>query len=118
MKTENKAILSQGESSTFFRLFIPLLQSVNRAYGIIDDMEERYPAGRLSFRELRSVAQALWKKPEILDEYITARSNQRGLSDEDRRILEGWKHPVTATFCGKILLITIPAKLFSIGFRR
>ena len=40
MKTKDKdsAILSEEDSSTFFRLFIPLLAAVNQAYEISDDL--------------------------------------------------------------------------------
>ena len=47
---------------------------------------------------LRAVAQALWKDTDVLDEYIAAYSEHYGPSDDDLPILEGWKHPVSATF--------------------
>jgi hypothetical protein len=49
-------------------------------------------------KDLKEVANALWEDTGILDEYITAVSEQRGLPEEDRLVLEGWKHPVSATF--------------------
>lgn len=98
MKKENRATLSKEESSTFFRLFLPLLDAVNQAYEISDVLTEQLRAGRPSLRELGKVAEALWKDTDILDEYISAVSEQHGLPDEDRRILEGWKHPVSAAF--------------------
>ena len=49
-------------------------------------------------KDLKTVANALWENTGILDEYIKAVSEQNGLSEEDRLILERWKHPVTATF--------------------
>ena len=98
MKNENRATLSSEESSNFFRLFLPLLQAVNYNYEISDTLEEQLRAGRPSMRDLKEVAAALWEDTGILDEYITAVSEQRGLSEEDRLVLEGWKHPVSATF--------------------
>ena len=49
-------------------------------------------------KELKEVANALWEDTGILDEYIKAVSEQDGLSEEDRLVLEGRKHPVSASF--------------------
>ena len=98
MKNENRATLSSEESSNFFRLFLPLLQAVNYNYEISDTLEEQLRAGRPSMKDLKEVANVLWEDTGILDEYIKAVSAQDGLSEEDRLVLEGWKHPVSATF--------------------
>ena len=98
MKKENGATLSPEESSTFFRLFIPLLQAVNDYYEISDRLEDQLRAGRPSMKDLKEVATALWEDTGILDEYIQALSEQDGLPEKDRLVLEGWKHPVSGTF--------------------
>ena len=98
MKKENGATLSSEESSNFFRLFLPLLQTVNCNYEICDTLEEQFRAGRPSMKDLKEVAAALWEDTGILDEYIKAVSEQCGLPEEDRLVLESWKHPVSATF--------------------
>ena len=71
---------------------------MNTNYEISDALEEQLRAGHPSMKELKEVANALWEDTGILDEYIRAVSEQRGLSEEDRLVLEGWKHPVSATF--------------------
>ena len=98
MKKEIGATLSSEESSNFFRLFLPLLQAVNYNYEISDTLEEQLRAGRPSMKELKEVANAVWEDTGMLDEYIKAVSEQDGLSEEDRLVLEGWKHPVSASF--------------------
>ena len=98
MKKENGATLSPEESDNFFRLFIPLLQAVNYNYEICDTLEEQFRAGRPSMKDLKEVANALWEDTGILDEYIKTVSEQHDLSEEDRLVLESWKHPVSATF--------------------
>lgn len=98
MNTENRATLPCEQSSNYFRLFIPLLQTVNFNYGISDRLEEQLRAGHPDMKDLRAVAKVLWDDTGILDEYIKAVSERFGLSDEDRRILKSWKHPVSATF--------------------
>lgn len=90
MKKENGATLSSEESSNFFRLFLPLLQAVNYNYEISDTLEEQLRAGRPSMRDLKEVAAALWEDTGILDEYIKAVSEQCGLPEEDRLVLESW----------------------------
>ena len=98
MKKENGATLSPEESCNFFRLFLPLLQAVNYNYEISDTLEEQLRAGRPSMKDLKEVANALWEDTGILDEYIKTVSEQHDLSEEDRLVLESWKHPVSATF--------------------
>ena len=71
---------------------------VNTNYEISDTLEEPLRAGRPSMKDLKTTANALWEDTGILDEYIRAVSEQRGLSEEDRLVLESWKHPVSATF--------------------
>lgn len=88
MKKENGATLSSEESSNFFRLFLPLLQAVNYNYEISDTLEEQLRAGRPSMRDLKEVTAALWEDTGILDEYIKAVSEQCGLPEEDRLVLE------------------------------
>ena len=61
MRTKESAILSEEDSSTFFRLFIPLLAAVNQAYEISDDLNEQLLAGRPNYAELLEVAEALWE---------------------------------------------------------
>ena len=98
MKKENGATLPPEERRNFFRLFIPLLQAVNYNYEISNQLEEQLRAGRPSMQDLMAVANALWEDTGILDEYIKAVSEQCGLPEEDRLVLESWKHPVSATF--------------------
>lgn len=52
MKKENGATLSSEESGNFFRLFLPLLQTVNYNYEISDTLEEQLRAGRPSMQDL------------------------------------------------------------------
>ena len=87
MRTKESAILSEEDSSTFFRLFIPLLAAVNQAYEISDDLNEQLLAGRPNYAELLEVAKALWEDTGFMDEYIAQYSEHYGLPDEDRRIL-------------------------------
>ena len=98
MKNINKATLSTEDRKTFFRLFIPLLDFTNQKYEINEYLSEDLRMGRPDTQELKEVADVLWANPETIDEYIEATEKQFGLEEDDRRLLEGWRHPVSGRF--------------------
>lgn len=98
MKYINKATLSPEDRKTFFRLFIPLLDFTNQKYEINEYLSEDLHMGRPDTQELKEVADVLWANPETIDEYIVATEKQFGLEDDDRRLLEGWRYPVSGRF--------------------
>ena len=98
MKNINKATLSLEDRKTFFRLFIPLLDFTNQKYEINEYLSEDLRMGRPDTQELKEVADVLWANPETIDEYIEATEKQFGLEEDDRRLLEGWRHPVSGRF--------------------
>ncbi len=73
MKRENGAILSADARRTVFFLFIPLLDFVNQKYGISDVLSDQIRRAKPDLKELKKAADALWKDPTILDEYIIER---------------------------------------------
>ena len=98
MKNINKATLSPEDRKTFFRLFIPLLDFTNQKYEINEYLSEDLRMGRPDTQELKEVADVLWENPETIDEYIEATEKQFGLEEADRRLLEGWRYPVSGRF--------------------
>ena len=98
MNNTNKATLSPEDRKTFFRLFIPLLDFTNQKYEINEYLREALHMGRPDVQELKKVANVLWENPETIDEYIEATEKQFGLEEDDRRLLEGWRHPVSGRF--------------------
>ena len=98
MKNINKATLSPEDRKTFFRLFIPLLDFTNQKYEINEYLSEDLRMGRPDTQELKEVADVLWANPETIDEYIEATEKQFGLEEDDRRLLEGWRYPVSGRF--------------------
>lgn len=98
MNNTNKATLSPEDRKTFFRLFIPLLDFTNQKYEINEYLREALHMGRPDVQELKKVADVLWANPETIDEYIEATEKQFGLEEDDRRLLEGWRHPVSGRF--------------------
>lgn len=98
MKNIIKATLSTEDRKTFFRLFIPLLDFTNQKYEINEYLSEDLRMGRPDTQELKEVADVLWANPETIDEYIEATEKQFGLEEADRRLLEGWRYPVSGRF--------------------
>ncbi|MEE3428855.1 MAG: hypothetical protein VZQ55_07815 [Ruminococcus sp.] len=98
MSNTNKATLSPEERGTFFRLFIPLLDFTNQKYEINEYLSEDLRMGRPDTQELKEAADVLWANPETIDEYIEAAEKQFGLEEDDRRLLEGWRYPVSGRF--------------------
>lgn len=98
MKRENGAILSVDARRTFFFLFIPLLDFVNRKYGISDVLSDQIRRAKPDLKELKKAADALWKDPTIIDEYIIERKEEVGLGNEHRHILESWRYPINGVF--------------------
>ena len=58
----------------------------------------RFGGGHPDTRELKKAADALWEDPGIINEFIAAVEEQADLEEDDRRILEGWRHPLTGFF--------------------
>ena len=121
MKKENGAFLSPESGRTFFGLFLPLLDFVNQTYEVSDVLYHQVRRGHPDTRELKKAADALWKDPGIINEFIEAVEEQTDLEDEDRRILEGWCHPLTGLFVlerhlsrGSIFIDTDTEKVYQV----
>lgn len=98
MKKENGAFLSPEAGSTFFGLFLPLLDFVNQTYKVSDVLYDQVRRGRPDTRELKKTADVLWEDPGIINEFIEAVEERADIEEDDRRILESWRHPLTGFF--------------------
>ena len=98
MKKENGAFLSPEAGSTFFGLFLPLLDFVNQTYEVSDVLYDQVRRGHPDTRELKKAADVLWEDPGIINEFIEAVEEQADIDEDDRRILESWCHPLTGLF--------------------
>ena len=59
---------------------------------------DRVRRGHPDTRELKKAADALWEDPGIINEFIEVVEEQADIDEDDRRILEGWCHPLTGFF--------------------
>ena len=98
MSNTNKATLSPEDRKTFFRLFIPLLDFTNQKYEISECLIDDLRMGCPDKEDLKEVADVLWANTEAIDEYIEATEKQFGLEEQDRRLLESWRLPVSGRF--------------------
>lgn len=86
--------LKPDEAALFFRLFFPLLDYVNEKYKVEPNLERISASEKIDLRKIFNVAQFLWKRPQLLDEYL----QMSDASDEDGRIILGWKRRISGTF--------------------
>jgi hypothetical protein len=71
---------------------------VNQKYGISDVLSDQIRRAKPDLKELKKAADALWKDPTIIDEYIIERKEEVGLGNEHRHILESWRYPINGVF--------------------
>ena len=98
MNNTNNATLSPEDRKTFFRLFLPLLDFTNQKYEISECLSDDLRMGCPDKQDLIEVADVLWANTETIDEYIEATEEQFGSEEDDRRLLESWRHPVSGRF--------------------
>lgn len=86
--------LKPDDAALFFRLFFPLLDYVNAKYKVEPTFEKISASAKTDLQKVFNVAQFLWKRPTLLDEYLQVSD----ASDEDARIILGWKRRISGTF--------------------
>lgn len=86
--------LKPDEAALFFRLFFPLLDYVNEKYKVEPDFEKISASEKIDLWKAFNLAQFLWERPQLLDEYL----QMFDFSDEDGRIILGWKRRLSGKF--------------------
>ncbi len=62
--------LSQGDGQLFYKLWLPLLDFVNRKYRINSKLKNIATARRLNPADVKEVANKLWSDVTIIDDYL------------------------------------------------
>lgn len=62
--------LSQEDGQLYYKLWMPLLDFVNRTYGINKKLKNMAEAKNLDPAEVKEIANKLWSEVEIIDRYI------------------------------------------------
>lgn len=87
--------LSQEDGQLYYKLWRPLLDFVNRTYGINKKLKNMAEAKNLDPAEVKEVANKLWSEVEIIDRYIKEIPE---LPKEHKEIIQGWKRRIQGKF--------------------
>ena len=88
-------LISEEDSRLYYQLWRPLLEYANNKLHIAD-IENIDTAPALDPNMVKSVADAVWENPAIIDEYLKEKGNE--LSADHRYIIRGWKKAVPGKF--------------------
>lgn len=87
--------LSQEDGQLYYKLWRPLLDFVNRTYGINKKLKNMAEAKNLDPAEVKEVANKLWSEVEIIDRYIKENPE---LPAEHKEIIQSWKRRIQGKF--------------------
>ncbi|MCD8118079.1 MAG: hypothetical protein LUE29_01065 [Lachnospiraceae bacterium] len=87
--------LSESDAKLFYDLWKPLLDYTNARFHV-NDLKDITHAESLEPEEVKKIANVLWDHVEAIDDYLE--SDGKGLSDEEKGIVSGWKRCVKGRF--------------------
>ncbi|MBM6855476.1 hypothetical protein H6B11_15190 [Mediterraneibacter glycyrrhizinilyticus] len=87
--------LSQEDGQLYYKLWLTLLDFVNKTYGINKKLKNMAEAKNLDPAEVKEVANKLWSEVEIIDRYIKENPE---LQEEHKEIIQGWKRRIQGKF--------------------
>lgn len=87
--------LSEEDGKLYYKLWLPLLDYVNKKYGIRKDIKEMVNAGNLNPEDVKAVANKMYEDVTIIDEYL---SQHDEISKENRSIIASWKKCISGRF--------------------
>ena len=87
--------LSQEDGQLYYRLWLPLLDYVNRKYRVKRKLKSIATAKGLDPADVKEVANKLWSDVTIIDDYLKENTD---LPDEHREIIQSWKRRVQGKF--------------------
>ena len=88
--------LSTEDANLYYKLWFPVLDYVNKKYGINEELKQIAGAEELDPNDVKVVANKLWEDVAVIDEYLAEHAD--GLPEEHRTIVEGWKRRVSGRF--------------------
>ena len=87
--------LTQEDGQLFYKLWLPLLDFVNRKYHINKRLKSMATAKNLDPKDVKEVADKLWKNVQVIDEYL---DESVQLPEEHRAIIRSWKRCLQGQF--------------------
>ena len=110
--------LSPDDAELFCRLFFPLLDYVNEEYKVEPGLEKIAAPGQVDLRKAFNVAQFLWERTSLLDEYLQVCD----VPVEYHEIVLGWKRRISGTFIierhlkkGSVFILTDNASVYMVN---
>ena len=88
--------LSEKDGQLFYKLWMPLLDYVNKKYKINKKLKNMPGAKVLDPQEVKEIANVLWENTDIIDQYLAELGNL--MPDEHREIIASWKNCISGTF--------------------
>lgn len=90
--------LSQEDGQLYYKLWLPLLDYVNKKYCVNRKLKSIATAKELVPAEVKKVANKLWSDVTIIDDYL---KENKDLPEEHREIIHSWKRRVQGRFMMK-----------------
>lgn len=87
--------LSLEDGQLYYKLWLPLLDYVNRKYGVNEKLPQIAEARKLNPNELKAVADKLWDDVSVIDKYL-AEHNE--VPEDYRNIIKSWKRRIRGRF--------------------
>lgn len=112
-------ILSTEDGQLFYRLWLPLLDYVNKKYAINNRLRNMLDAKKLDFKEVEKIADKLWDDVSVVDEYIA--TDAEDLKEEHKEIIGSWKRRIRGEYLlerhlkkGSIFIFTKDERVFQV----
>ena len=83
--------LSQEDGQLYYKLWLPLLDYVNKKYRVNRKLKSIATAKELDPAEVKKVANKLWSDVAIIDDYLKENND---LPEDHRKIIQSWKRRV------------------------
>ena len=87
--------LSQEDGQLYYKLWLPLLDYVNKKYRVNRKLKSIATAKELDPAEVKKVANKLWSDVAIIDDYLKENND---LPEDHRKIIQIWKRRVQGRF--------------------
>ncbi|MBQ9157538.1 MAG: hypothetical protein IJ137_12270 [Eubacterium sp.] len=115
--TANETV-PEEDSDTFYRLWFPLLDYVNKKKKITED-QNKSTRKDMNMMDIQRIIDALWEDTALIDEYVKAQKSS--LSDIEASLILSWKNHVTGRFLlerhlkkGSILISMDDSKVYQV----
>ena len=87
--------LSREDGQLYYKLWLPMLDFVNRKYRINGKLKSIATAKELDPADVKKIANKLWSDVIIIDDYLNENSD---LTDDHREIIRSWKRRIQGKF--------------------